>query len=1014
MQKARILSARTFYCSFRQNSNIYPTSFCCAVAAIALCTGVAIAAFFGAPEQAYAFSTFSSSTNDSALQNAQQSDLWLSRGFMALSFLLLLLGIALLLLYRRSLNSTRALIHSQHIIDQVQQLSKIAIFEWFPATDRLICSDQIFRLLPRKHDSAEYTLADLLDCIASNERAPIEASFQALAAEAERYAKHQFLANHLTHNHTTEPCPLLHECTIKRHDGSTRHVVLTAYISSNSADYPLLDTLLLPRALSKRLDRVLNRLLASTHHITPHIIGSMQDISDRIVAQNNLAATRSLLAGITNAALDGVMTFVSVRNASGAIEDFRWTLVNPAAEQMLGIHAEDLLTKRLRVQITDTNNPLLSLFPTFVSVVETGKAHRFEYEWASPIFRYWLFVTIVKLGDGFSLTLADITSRKRAEEQRRQSESLYRHLVEASPDAIAVLDNEGRFISANSRQAEMLGVPSADRILGRSEQEFVESEDLPEFLQGSFLSSSSMIGDHSTLHSLEVVFRRTDGTRVVAESNIVPLRDENGVKQGTLVISRDITDRKRFEEDLKQARKEADAANKMKSEFIANISHEIRTPMNAIIGFSELLREQIKDFMLDSYVQGIHTSAQTLLNLVNDVLDISKIEAGRLELRYDYLNPHNLFVEMQQTFFLKAQSKQLYFNVEVEEYFPSSILTDEIRLRQILMNLLSNAFKFTDSGHVIMRAYTERYTLEEESNNSTMPIVYADVCFAIEDSGVGIPESQHRSIFEPFRQQEGQDSRRYGGTGLGLTICKRLAEMMNGTIMLSSTPGKGSTFTVVLRQVRVNMPTQLELDDEDYQDEQYPYNNQTTEHAALSVHATPYIPPHTLSARDVVALLAERNSLQLFQASEHSNTRTAAQENNEDTTSTAGVEYPLPEAWSSSGASSDVSSSNVSSSDESEATDACPLPVVQALENTYMKHWEAINTVMNNVDIEQFAYSLKSFGQSYSYEPLVRYGNDLYLTAISFKIAEMTKLFQTFPSLVQTFRRHATGSGSSS
>ncbi len=263
-----------------------------------------------------------------------------------------------------------------------------------------------------------------------------------------------------------------------------------------------------------------------------------------------------------------------------------------------------------------------------------------------------------------------------------------------------------------------------------------------------------------------------------------------------LQIAFDITERKKAQERAVQSMKDAENANKAKSEFIANMSHEIRTPLNAVLGFSELLKEQLKDNDLCThYIEGIQTSGRNLLNLINDVLDISKIEAGRMDINYEPINPYNIISDIEKIFSLKIKEKNLNFEIYVDEKLPKCILMDETRIRQVLFNLIGNAVKFTMKGNIKVSAFVE----EKDHVGSKI-----DITFVVEDTGIGIPKDQQKIIFEQFIQTEGQSTRKFGGTGLGLSITKRLVELMNGEISLESEVGKGSKFIVKFKDVSVS------------------------------------------------------------------------------------------------------------------------------------------------------------------------------------------------------------------
>jgi signal transduction histidine kinase len=232
---------------------------------------------------------------------------------------------------------------------------------------------------------------------------------------------------------------------------------------------------------------------------------------------------------------------------------------------------------------------------------------------------------------------------------------------------------------------------------------------------------------------------------------------------------------------LEEARSSAEEANRMKSEFLANMSHELRTPLNGILGFAELLEMDLKDPAQIEYAQTIRASGEHLLTLVTDVLDLAKIEAGRMEFNLALMDLPLLLREVLAMHSSHAQKKNLVFELD-ETDLPNRVFADPVRLRQILLNLTSNALKFTERGRVIMRA-----SMQDEQ-----------VRIEVQDTGVGISELEQKIIFEKFRQSETFVTRNHEGTGLGLTLAKELVEHMGGAIGVRSTPGVGSTFFVLL------------------------------------------------------------------------------------------------------------------------------------------------------------------------------------------------------------------------
>ncbi len=267
-----------------------------------------------------------------------------------------------------------------------------------------------------------------------------------------------------------------------------------------------------------------------------------------------------------------------------------------------------------------------------------------------------------------------------------------------------------------------------------------------------------------------------------------------------------MTQLKQREAELEQARLAAESANRAKSEFLANMSHEIRTPMNAIIGFSEILLGKSLPDAEKNYLKTILSSGQALLTIINDILDLSKIEAGKLELQYEPVNLKILLNEIKQIFFFKAQEKNLKILTDIGDDIPDALMMDEVRIRQILINLVGNALKFTHKGQVNVSA---RCNIQSTT---------CDLTLEVEDTGIGIPEDQQHRIFESFAQQQGQNVRQYGGTGLGLTITKRLTEIMNGKISVHSKVGQGSVFRIEFSDMQIAAPMTAAVPASDHAD----------------------------------------------------------------------------------------------------------------------------------------------------------------------------------------------------
>jgi two-component system sensor histidine kinase EvgS len=283
----------------------------------------------------------------------------------------------------------------------------------------------------------------------------------------------------------------------------------------------------------------------------------------------------------------------------------------------------------------------------------------------------------------------------------------------------------------------------------------------------------------------------------------VTKRDINNHPQKFVGIIMDVTESKEYEIAITESQKEAEMANKAKSEFLANMSHEIRTPLNAIIGFSQLLSKQVVDIKQKTYLDSINVAGNSLLTLINDILDLSKIEAGQLKIQLGSCSIAQIFKEIEQVFILKVKEKGIDLLFELHSELPPSLIIDELRLRQVLINLVGNAAKFTERGYIKLGV---DLFYDDNTDHSKVSLI-----ISVKDSGIGIEQNQLKKIFAPFKQEDSQDNRQYGGTGLGLSISKRLTEMMEGKLTVTSQIGKGSTFNINLYNVPVSstMHTQV-------------------------------------------------------------------------------------------------------------------------------------------------------------------------------------------------------------
>lgn len=365
----------------------------------------------------------------------------------------------------------------------------------------------------------------------------------------------------------------------------------------------------------------------------------------------------------------------------------------------------------------------------------------------------------------------------------KESNNRFSTIFHSSPNAIILTSYpDGEYIDANlSFFATFL--LSHDDVMNRKFNEmpiWYQSEDMSKVFQ--------ILQKNMRISNFEIMMKNKADEKiaVLITSEVIELNSQNCI----LCSIQDISDRKRAEEEILKAKESSDSANKLKTEFLANMSHEIRTPLHSVIGFSELLGNRIDDDTNKKYVEGIKTGGKNLLALINDILDLSKIEAGKFELIYNTINIRDFINEIFRLFIIKIEEKNLTFNINVNPNVPDELLLDEARLRQVLVNLVGNAVKFTETGSVTI-SISARQTDTDK----------AELIIEVADTGIGISKQDQGIVFEAFRQQSGQSTRQYGGTGLGLSITKRLVEMMGGAISVESEKGQGSRFIIVVPNV---------------------------------------------------------------------------------------------------------------------------------------------------------------------------------------------------------------------
>jgi PAS domain S-box-containing protein len=379
-------------------------------------------------------------------------------------------------------------------------------------------------------------------------------------------------------------------------------------------------------------------------------------------------------------------------------------------------------------------------------------------------------------------TIRYAIQRKLAEEAMQHSLSLLQTMLESIADGIVVLDQSRKIVHYNRRFVEMWSVPRS--LLDAKDGEALRDFMLPQVVDPQRLRRrfDERLGEEAQGYDL---LEFPDG-RTYERSSIPHLLE--GKVIGWVWSFRDVTERRRAIEELRRARHAAEAANRAKSEFLANLSHEIRTPLNTIVGITDLLADNSANAERRQYLEMLRRASGILLGLVGDVLDLSKIEAGRIDLRKAPLHLHELVNDAVQLLQPAAAKKGLDLTAIILPEVPQTVVGDQNRLRQILLNLLGNAIKFTEKGSVTARVEND--------------LVPGMILFTIIDTGIGIPAARLASVFEDFEQADPEISRQYGGTGLGLGIARRLVDLMDGRLWVESEPGRGSRFHFTVRLER--------------------------------------------------------------------------------------------------------------------------------------------------------------------------------------------------------------------
>jgi len=515
---------------------------------------------------------------------------------------------------------------------------------------------------------------------------------------------------------------------------------------------------------------------------------------------NKLAEEVLLKAGALQNAIFNSANFSSIAtDAKGVIQIF-----NVGAERMLGFMASDVMNKITPADISDPQEliarattlsvefetPITPGFEALVFKASRGIEDIYELTYIRKDgSRFPAVVSVTALRDvdetiiGYLLIGTDNTARKLVEaeqkklDQRLRDQQFYtRSLIESNIDAIMTTDPSGIITDVN-KQMEALTGCTRDELIGAPFKNYFTDPDRAE-------SAIKLVLGGKKVSDFELTARSRDGNQTVVSYNATTFYDRDRTLQGVFAAARDVTERKLVEVELQQAKAAAESASRTKSDFLASMSHEIRTPMNAIMGIADLLAKTDLTPEQDKYVQIFRRSGDNLLNLINDILDLSKVEASQLELEKTGFSLTDHLEKVQEMVSARAVEKGLVLTFEIAPGTPTDLIGDPTRLQQVLLNLLGNSVKFTEAGHVSLKVMA--------ASDAAVPTALR---FTVTDSGIGIPTEKLDHIFERFTQADSSTTRRFGGSGLGLTICKRLVELMGGRIWVESNIGEGSAFS---------------------------------------------------------------------------------------------------------------------------------------------------------------------------------------------------------------------------
>ena len=470
----------------------------------------------------------------------------------------------------------------------------------------------------------------------------------------------------------------------------------------------------------------------------------------------------------------------AVRDSARKIIDFEWTEVNAPGLAVIGTTRENMIGQRLNDMQAIFRNHIL--FDHFKTAVETQKSSeevtKVSYS-NSPLNGKSFYLAFAPHGETCSMVALETMTLQKKLGEVSEHFLLFRDAVKHSAIGTIITNGEGNIEYANSAFLKALGW-QLDDVIGKFLMRYIHPDGRERVVRNTQLIIS---GQAEEVEGDDIPYRTRTGEKILFSSFTTLMADQATGETYYITQLQDVGEERRLSRALEDALEQAKSASRLKSEFLANMSHEIRTPLNGVLGMAQVLARSNLDADQTEQINTVIDSGNTLMVLLNDILDLSKIEAGQLDISPVNCDPRHKLSRIHQLFAPLAEEKQIAFQFFVDPSVPALLKMDPVRVRQCLSNLLTNAMKFTDEG-----AVTTLVTAQPREQGNHLVKIF------VSDTGIGIPEEQQLKIFGDFQQADSSTTRKYGGTGLGLTVTRSLARMMGGDVVVRSEPGKGSVF----------------------------------------------------------------------------------------------------------------------------------------------------------------------------------------------------------------------------